>query len=179
MRSGIYFNSKFKTYWREGERTKIKIVTEHVLTSIGRVCGKLGITGLPSSVRTAGWTRVCYLLYCCGLCLLPGRELELPSALFARTLPIYLVGTPTVCIPDALRSVVCTLVALRSRILLMYVCDPALRHHHWSRSAAVPPAVVCSPAVPAVVSWRYCGPLLWGSVLLLLFGIREKGRSSG
>ena len=46
----------------------------------------------------------------------------------------------------------------------MCVCDPGLLQL-WSRSAAVPPVVVCSPAVvPAVVSWRCCG----GSVLFML-----------
>ena len=46
----------------------------------------------------------------------------------------------------------------------MCVCDPGLLQL-WSRSAAVPPVVVYSPAVvPAVVSWRCCG----GSVLFML-----------
>ena len=51
----------------------------------------------------------------------------------------------------------------------MCVCDSGLLLL-WSLSAAVPPAVICSPAVPTVVSWR-CGG---GAVLLLLEHEKQK-----
>ena len=70
--SDISFNSKFKNYWRESETRKINSVPEHILISIGRVCGNIGITGLPTSVRTVG----------CGL------DARVLSTLLVRAVPL-------------------------------------------------------------------------------------------
>ena len=172
-----FFQLQFQTLLERERAKKIKMVTEHILTSTGRVCGSIGIIGLSTSVRTVGCgLDACMLATQLLLRAVPLTRQGVRAAFYVVYLDTphffgwysYYCGLYSGCSTACGLYSCCPAVSSPTDVCVC-VCDPGLLLL-WSRSAAVPPGVICSPAVPAVVSWR-CGG---GAVLLLLEPEKQK-----